>query len=165
MAETVQGLTITVEIRGIVNGTDGAQLVVDESNTYVFSNGTGEDQVGYVWQDKARSLDTTTEDLNLDGLTDFQGATMTTNNNVAVMYIKNLDTDTGDRLVLGGAAANQMINWVQAANDQINIGADGLFLLISPLDKYAITAATGDLLRVEAVDTSTYDILIAGDNA
>ncbi len=39
MAETVQGLTITVEIKGTVVGDDGAQLVVDETYTANFSNG------------------------------------------------------------------------------------------------------------------------------
>jgi len=90
---------------------------------------------------------------------------MTTNNNVAVMYLRDLDSTAGDGFVLGGAAANQMNNWVQSGNDKIRIGPDGIFLLISPVDKYAITAATGDLLRVEAIDTSTYDILLAGDNS
>lgn len=165
MAETVQGLTIEVEITGTVIGTDGARLVIDERNTITFAEGSGAGQIGYVWQDLTRPLDTTSESLNLDGLTDFQGATLTTANNVAFMYLRNLDTTTLHNFILGGAAVNQFVNWVQAANDRIRIGPDGIFLLVSPTDKYAITAATGDILKVEADATSTYRFIYGGDNA
>lgn len=164
MAETVQGLTIEVRIYGTVSGDDGAKLVVDETYKKTFSDGTGTDQVGTIWQDQSRNLNATSEDLNLDALTDFQGAA-TGATNVAFMYLRNLDTDTGDKFLLGGASGNQFINWVGDATDTVDIGPDGIFLLVSPVDKYAITASTGDLLKVQSADNSNYRFIFGGDNS
>lgn len=165
MAETVNGLTVELRIYGTVTGDDGAKLTVDETYKQTFSDGSGEDQVGYVWQDLTRPLNTTTEDLNLDALTDFQGATMTGNNNVAVMYFRNLDDDTGDSFKLGGAPSAQFVNWVGNTDDKVIIPPGGIFLMVTPLDKFGITAGSGDLLRVEALDNSNYRVILSGDNA
>ena len=165
MAETVQGLTVQVRIWGTVNGDDGAKLTVDETYTKTFSEGTGTNNIGYVWQDETRSLDTTSEDLQLDGLTDFQGATMSSNNNVKLLYVRNLDTTSGDYFRLGGSSGGN--EWdsgpLAAAGDKIDIEPDGILLCVSPVDGWGITA--GDDLGMEAADTSTYRILLAGDNA
>lgn len=162
--ETLQGLTIEVRIYGTVSGPDGSRLVVDESYKKTLTDGTGTDQAGFVWQDQTRPLNTTSESLDLDALTDFKGATMTDNANLKLMYFRNLDTDTGDHLLIGGAASNQFINWVGDATDKVKLGADGIILIVSPVDGFAITASTGDLLKVEAVDNSSYRAILAGDN-
>ena len=164
MATTVNGLQIKISIIGTVAGADGARVQIDEKITYNFSDGTAANQVGYVFQDLTRPLNATTEDLNLDALKDFGGDTITANN-VKLMYFRNLDLDTGDSFKLGGAPSNAFINWVDNANDKVIVGPGGLFLLISPTDGYGITASTGDLLRVEAVDNSTYRLMLAGDDA
>ncbi len=164
MAETVHSIQVTVTIKGKVGGDDGAFLDVDETFTQTFTEGTAANQVGNAWQDKTRTLAATSEDINLDGVTDFQGAA-TGFNNLKMMYVRNLDTDTGDDIIVGGAAANQFINWVSDATDRVVIGPGGIFLLLSPVDGYAITSGTGDLLKVEAVDTSSYTIITAGDNS
>jgi hypothetical protein len=164
MAETVKSLRVTVTIKGTIAGADGAILQVDETYDQVFNDGTGSDQMGLAVQDLNRPLNATSEDLNLDGLTDFQGAASGLNN-LGLMYFRNLDEDTGDGLTIGGASANQFVNWVGDATDKIKVGPKGIFLLVSPVDKYAITASTGDLLKVETDDNSTYRYIIGGDNA
>jgi len=164
MAETVQGLTVKVTIRGIVNGTDGAQLVVDHSYSKTFANGTSANQIGAVWQDETRALATTTEDLQLDALSDFQGDTMSSNNNVKLVYIRNLDDDTGDRFDVGGSGnGNSWDTMLVDATDKVSVGPGGMLLCVSPVDGFAITAA--DDLAITSVDTSNYRAIIAFDNA
>ena len=42
----------------------------------------------------------------------------------------------------------------------------GLLLLVSPIDGYAVTAATGDILQLDpGADTIDATLLLAGDNA
>jgi hypothetical protein len=164
MAETVGGLKVTVSIQGSVIGDDGALLKVDKEFVYRFTNGTGSNQVGNIWQDESRALNATSEDLNVDGITDFQGAA-TGFNNLKLMCFKNLDTDTGDNLTIGGASSNQLVNWVSNGPDEVVVGPGGLFLLISPVDGYGVTASTGDLLKLACNDNSTFYALLAGDNA
>lgn len=165
MAETVRGLTVEIRIYGTVTGGDGALLSVNEVYSKTFGEGSGTDQIGYVWQDQSRSLDTTTEDINLTTTTDFQGAAMGSNNNVKLLYIRNLDLTTGDYFRIGGSAGGN--EWdsgpLAAAGDKIDVEPDGVLLCISPVDGWSITAS--DDLGVEAADTSTYRIIIAGDNA
>lgn len=164
MAETVTGLTVEIRIHGTVAGADGSAVRVNEEYIQRFADGTGSEQIGNVWQDVSRALNATSEDLNVDGLTDFQGAA-TGFNNLKLMYFRNLDEDAGDHLLVGGAASNQLINWVGDASDKVKVGPKGIFLLISPVDGFAVTASTGDLLKVEAADNSTYRAILAGDNA
>lgn len=164
MAEIVKSLKITVTIQGTVTGDDGAKLNVFEKYERSFADGTAANQVGNVWQDVERPLNATSEDLDLNGLLDFQGVA-TGFNNLKMMYLRNLDTDTGDGLTVGGAAANQFINWVGAPADKVKIGPGGIMLILSPVDGYGITAGTGDLLKVETDDNSNYRIIVAGDNS
>jgi hypothetical protein len=165
MAETVRSLRVQVLITGTVVGDDGAVLTVSEQYDKTFGEGTGTDQVGAVWQDKSRNLNATSENLDLDALTDFQGATMSTLANIGVFYLRNLDTNSGDKFTIGGAATNQWIGMLVDGTDKIDIGPDGFMLCVSPVDKFTITASTGDTLKVEAADNSNYRLILAGDNA
>ena len=58
------------------------------------------------------------------------------------------------------------INWVGDPTDKISVRPGGAFILIAPdATGYAVTAATGDLLKIanSAGTTSvTYDIIIIG---
>lgn len=164
MAETVQGLTVKVRIYGTVVGTDNAKLVVDETYTQTFAEGTGTRQCGAVWQDLTRALATTTEDLQLDGLADFQGATMSTNNNVKLLYIRDLDTDTGDRFDVGGSGGgNAWDSMLVDVSDKVSVGPGGFLLCVSPVDGFGITA--GDDLAITSADNSNYRAILAFDNA
>jgi hypothetical protein len=164
MAETVRFLRVEVKVSTVVVGDDGAKLQKTHVYDKTFSDGTSSNQVGNVWNDDSRSLAATSEELNLDGVSDFQGVA-TGFTNVKVMMIENLDEDTGDKITIGGAASNAFVNMFVDATDKMDIGPGGLFLYVNPVDGAAITAGTGDLLKVEAVDTSTYKILVSGDNA
>jgi len=164
MAETVLGLTVKVTIKGTVLGTDGARLVVDHVYNQNFSDGTGTNQIGAVWQDLTRNLSTTTEDLQLDGLADFQGDTMSSNNNVKLYYLRNLDDDTGDRFDVGGSAGgNAWDTMLYDATDKVSVGPGGILLCVSPVDGFGITA--GDDLAITSSDNSNYRTIIGFDNS
>jgi len=166
MAETVRSLRVQVKITGVVVGDDDASKSVDFTYDKTFSNGTGADQLGSVWEDKTRALNTTSEDLDLGtgGLTDFQGAALVLNN-VKLFCVQNLDTDTGDNFRLKEGSANPVTSILNGTNPEVEIGPDGLLLLVNPVDGYAVTDSTADTIGIQAVDNSTYRVLVAGDNA
>ncbi|KKL08722.1 hypothetical protein LCGC14_2572990, partial [marine sediment metagenome] len=72
-------------------------------------------------------------------------------------------------VVIGGAATFQFINWVGAVTDTIIIQPNGLFLLHNPTaGGYAVTAGTGDLLKIanSAGGTSVvYDVIVIGETS
>lgn len=165
MAETVQFLDIEVRIRGAVLGEDGAIKPIDKIISYHFTEGTGSNQIGSAWEDRTRTLNTTSEDLDVrGGLTDFQGVALDLNV-VKVVVIHNQDTDSGDYLLLKQGSANPMTTILGGTSPTLKIGPLGLLVLVSPVDGYAATAGSADKLAVEAVDNSTYYALLAGDNA
>jgi len=129
------------------------------------ADGTADNQADLFFADR-RTLTATSEDLDLAGsLTDAKGNTLTFVEIVAIL-IHNRSTTATEKLAVGGAAANQFINWVANSSDIVNIGPDGILLLWSPVDGYGVTAGTGDLLKIDAgSDTIIYDILLVGRSA
>jgi hypothetical protein len=161
MAETVNNLTIRVTITGSVAGDNGVRQPIDETYEKVFTDGTGTNQIGNVlWKDN-RSLAATNETHDLDGMTDFQGASTSTFNNIKFMFFRNNSSTSAEVLTVGGGDFSTPFN---AAADKVKIGPQGIFLLVSPIDGYGITASTGDGLLVAHSGTSTYDMLLGADN-
>ena len=166
MAETVTGFTVQVIVTSNIAGDNGALQKVSYDKTYSFANGTAANQLGNQWYDASRALSATSEDLDLGtgGLTDFQGADAVLSN-VKVLLIENLDTVSGEDLKLKQGATNPAISMLGGTTPTLTIGPGGLCLLINPVDGYALTDGSADRLAVQAVGTSTYKTLIAGDNA
>lgn len=129
------------------------------------ATGTGSNQADKMWYD-TRTLAATSEDLDLAGsLVDVFGNTVTFAK-IKAIIIHNKSTTATENLAVGGAAANQFINWLANASDIVNVGPDGILFLWSPIDGYAVTAGSGDLLKIDAgSDTITYDIIIIGTSA
>ncbi len=127
--------------------------------------GTGSAQADLVWHDE-RTLTGTSESLDLAGsLTNAWGSTVTFAK-VKGILIHNTNTTTLKVLAIGGAVATQFVNWVANSSDIVNIGPDGLFLLWSPVDGYAVGAGASDILKIDAgANTITYDIVIVGTSA
>jgi hypothetical protein len=134
------------------------------SNT--FTDGTGANKAQVMWHDQRTLATTTGEDLDLAGSLSCAFGTVTfTKVKVLLVYVTT--TTAGYTLQVGGAAANQMINWVVDATDKIVVGAGGMLLLTSPVDGYAVTAATGDLLKVynPSGGSVVYDIVVIGEGS
>lgn len=130
-----------------------------------FANGTSSGQCDLIFRDQRTLTTGNSEDLDLaGGLTDPFGTTLTFVK-VKVIIIENLSTT--QTLTVGGAAANQFINWVGAANDVINIPPGGFFAISAPAAGFAVTADTGDLLKIlnSAGASCTYNIVILGTSA
>jgi hypothetical protein len=162
MADTVNNLTIRVTITGSVAGDNGVRQPIDITYEKVFTDGTGTNQIGNVYYKDNRPLNATNETLDLDGLTDFQGVSTSTWNNVKWMFFQNNSTTTAEVLTIGGGDFSTPFN---AAADKVKIGPAGIFLLVSPIDGYGITASTGDGLLVAHSGNSTYDVALGVDNA
>lgn len=165
MAETIHGLSIEVRITGFVRSADGIEQRISIPLTQQFSEGSGTDQLGQWWYDQTRSLDTTSEDLDLAGsLTPVVDGSTLGLNNVKVLLLRNRDTDAGDNFLLKQGSANPATTILGGTTPTLTIGPGGFCLLVNP-QGYALTAGSADTLAIQAVDTSTYEIFIAGDNA
>jgi hypothetical protein len=129
------------------------------------ATGTSASQSDKVWSDR-RSLAATTEELDLAaGLTGALGDSLTFAK-VTLIAIHNRNTTAGEVLTLGGAAANGFETMFGAAGDKIKIGPNGWLILFSPVDGFAVTADTADLLKLDAgAATISYDIIIVGRSA
>lgn len=130
--------------------------------------GTGANQADKVFHDQRTLTASSTEDLDLAGsLTDAFGATITFAR-IKGIFVAAASANTNNVLV-GGAASNQFINWVSDATDKIVVRPGGWFGLVAPdATAYAVTAGTGDLLRIGnsgAGTAVTYDIILIGASA
>lgn len=157
--ETVRILGVKITITGEVTGPDVARVVVNQSKEVNFADGAGQNQLGAVWQDTDGSLATTTATLDLDGLTDFKGSTMSDNSKLRIAYFEN-NSDTGNLVVGGGDFAG----WFADASDKMVIKPRGFALICDPLDGYTITASTGDGLLLETTASVNYKALLGFKN-
>ena len=136
--------------------------------TWAIANGTGADQADLVWHDQRTLALSTSEDLDLSGvLTDAFGTAVSFARVKAI--IVSAASTNGALIQVGGAVGNQFINWVADATDKVQVRAGGSFMLMAPdATAYAVTAATGDLLRITNTDgaaQAVYDIYIIGASA
>ncbi len=129
------------------------------------TSGTGVNQATKLYSATRTLAASTTEDLDLAGvLLDAFGAAL------VFTAVKGLIVASSaanvNNVVVGGAATNGFINWVADPTDKVNVRPGGVLALFAPdATGYAVTAATGDLLRVGnggAGTSVTYDIVVLG---
>lgn len=139
--------------------------VVGSNYKTKLTNGTGLDQANQMWSDRRTLTASSTEELDLAGiLTNAFGTTLTFTS-IKAIVINALSTNTND-VVVGGAAANAFLLFGDAT-DTIAIKPNGSFGIINPeADGYAVTAGTGDLLKIANSSGGTsviYEITIIGE--
>lgn len=128
------------------------------------TTGTTANKADMLWYD-VRLVDAAAEDLNIDAQTDAFGNTVAFVEIVG-LFIHNTSTTSTEILKVGGAAGNQLINWVANSSDIVQIGPDGVLFIWNPIDAYAVTAGTGDLLKIDpGAATITYEIIVIGRSA
>jgi hypothetical protein len=132
------------------------------------ANGTTAGKMDLLYSATRTLAASASEELDLSGaLADTLGNTCVFAD-VRMICVVAASTNTNNVLV-GGAASNQFINWVSDATDVIVIKPGGVLFLYAPTDPgYAVTAATGDLLKIAnsgAGTGVTYDIYIGGTSA
>lgn len=132
----------------------------------ILETGTSASQNDLLFVDETKSFTgTTAQDIDLAGsLSPAIGSTLTFVE-VTGMLIIVKTTTSGVTLSVGGKATNTFINWVAAANDELIVQADGCFLLTAPVDGYAVTASTGDILELTPSATLDATVVFWGRSA
>lgn len=167
---SLDGTMISLSIAATLNSaldlaTASAALAYSKSTG--MSTGTGANQADKIFHDTRTVNASTNDDLDLAGvLTDALGQSITFAR-IKAMIFKSADANT-QNFSVGGAAANQFASWISAATASITLTPGGLWVLTAPgAAAYAVTAGTGDILRVAngAGSAITYDIILIGASA
>ena len=138
---------------------------VDYRVTQALAEGAGAGQANQRWHDR-RQLISTSEEIDLAGGETNEVGEPVTVAKIKALVIYNRNTGTGENLTIGGAAAYAFVNWVGDATDKIVLGPKSAIILINPDDGYAVTADTGDLLKIDSGgNTVDYDIVLIGVKA
>jgi len=166
MATTyAQAITLTLKIQAALTKTQGLNvsavdtILKDMSDT--LANGTGADQADKFCPVEV-SLAAAPTDVDLSGgLTDWHGNTLTA---ARVKGLLVINTHATGVITVGGAPANAWATMFGAATHQFKVRPLGLQFSWAPdATAYAVTAGTGDLLRLDpGADTILcYLIIIA----
>lgn len=135
-------------------------LILSENKT--FTNGNGNSQMNRLFVD-TRTLAAASENLDLaGGLTDRFGNTITLAK-LNLLYIKNKSTTSPQILKVGGDANS--VPLFGAVADYIVIPPGGVLLWVATVDGIAVTAGTGDILKIENSASFDYDIVIGGSTS
>lgn len=90
------------------------------------------------------------------------------NGNQAFIKLKKIVVENnalvaGNDLVIDGTVANSIVSLFQSvATAKLTIRAGGVLVLIAPLDGFLIALATADQLKVTAIGTVPYRIILEG---
>lgn len=144
------------------------QVPLIRTVSWTVSDGTGSGQANRLWHDQRTLAASATENLDLAGsLADAFGATVT------FARVKGLliaaSSANSNAVVVGAAASNAWSTWVGASTHTVTVRPGGVLLLTAPdATAYAVTAGTGDILKIAnggAGTSVTYDIVILGASA
>lgn len=128
------------------------------------TDGTGEYQAQLLWNDTRQLAASASESLDLaGGLTDAFGLTLTFTA-VKALIVEAAAGNVND-VVVGGAASNGFATPFGDATDAVKVKPGGKLVLIAPETGYAVTASTGDLLKVANSSSGTavdYTITVVG---
>lgn len=141
-----------------------------------WADGTGVDANDKLWFSTGSLAATTNLDLDLAGGLNF--SLFGTNVGISFAKVKLIvvwvkSTTTGDKLLVGPNASgtplsNHILTPWNNEEESVNVvGADSFLMLPSMKDGFAVTAGTGDLLRIRnpGAGAVTYEILIVGTSA
>lgn len=158
-----------IQVRLSATGTGTGDLGAPTVSTSVDRNLTltpGTDAVtkaDILWKDTRTLAASATEDLDLTGaLTDAFGATVAAAEIVAI-YIEAAPANTNN-VVIGAAASNAFVGPFGAATHTLAL-APGMFIPFVNQNGWAVTAGTGDLLKIAnsgAGTSVTYSIIVIG---
>lgn len=127
-----------------------------------YANGTGASKVDAVYSERITVSGATTRDLR-GSLTGETGGSTAVFPIVVGLFLVNLSTTAGETVHVGGGGSNPWITWLGAAGDLVKVGPGGFLALWSPVDGYATTAGTADILTLDrATGSPQVDLLIVG---
>lgn len=138
---------------------------VPYARQYAFTNGAGANQADRIFSDQRTVNASTNDDLDLAGvLTDVFGQTLTFARIKGMLISSN--TANVQNFSVGGGT-NPFINWIAGTTPTVVLRPGGMFLLLAPdATGYAVTAGTGDILRIAngAGSAIVYDIVLIGSS-
>jgi hypothetical protein len=167
--------TGTVSVNAVATGTASGLSANSPTDSVLLSmaialtNGTGAVGTADIYYSPATVTITTgaNHDLDVSGsVVNGLGQTVTMAR-VKLIIIRNNTTTAGFTAVVGNGS-NPLLNWVGAAAHTKTIRPGGFFVDYAPdATAYAVTAATGDILRINNPNASsiTVDYLIVGASA
>lgn len=123
-----------------------------DTDSISFTNGTGSGQINQVWTDSRTVGASSSEDLDLSGALVSALNTLLSFTKIKMIEIKASSSNTNN-LLLGGSAnglAGLFVLTGDAAIEdvQIVIPPGGIFCLAAPVNGYAVTNSTGDILKM-----------------
>ena len=132
---------------------------------YTLTDGAGLNAANRVFTDRRTISASSSENLDLAAsLVDAFGATITFAR-IKGIVVAASSANTNNVLV-GGAASNGFVNWVSDSSDVLVVRPGGLFVLLAQhATGYAVTASTGDILKVANSSSGSpvsYDIALIG---
>lgn len=161
-------LDIAVNIIGTYAGSNDLASVVasiDKRNKMRLSAGAGANQANKLFADTRTVAGSANDDLDLFGsLVDPLGATLSFAS-IKAIYIRAADANVNE-LSIGPASSNGFLGPWADASDRVKLKAGELFLITNRAETgWAVTASTGDLLRVTNTGSGdvSYDIILIGD--
>jgi hypothetical protein len=155
-----QALTANVTITARESSTEGDRALQDKTSineSFTFLDATGALGAPKVFSDN-RTLNTTTENLDLSGALESGLGTVTVFTKVRALAVRwnGAGTLAIDTTLSNGATG--------VFNGTVTIGQGGVFLIIDPTAAgRAVTAATVDLVKFTSTGAGDYDILVAGE--
>jgi hypothetical protein len=134
------------------------------------ADGVGDDQADKLWGDERTVAAGANDDLDLTALvnTIFGSAVTMSLAKVKALLIVNLATTAGDELRIDSSVANAWkAPFNGSATSQVEIGPDSALLLSNKKDGWAVTAGTGDVLRIAnpGANPITYRIVVVGTSS
>lgn len=132
--------------------------------SYALANGTAANQANHFFSASYTGASTSGNSHDLaGGLTDAFGSTITFTA-IKTIVVKAAATNTGN-VIVGGAASNTFASMFGDATDTVVLKPGGIVVLHDPSAAgYAVTASTGDILKIAASSgTVDYDLILIGE--
>jgi hypothetical protein len=154
--------------QGTVADFTTATALASYAKSIPLTTGTAANQADKYWSDQRTISASGTDDLDLAGvLTDLiSGTTTFVRVKGLVIYAASANANN---VIVGNAASNAWNTWVGASTHTVTVRPGGLLALWAPDGTaYAVTAGTGDILRIAnsgAGTSVTYDIHVIGASA
>lgn len=170
MAKTLR-TTVKLSINGLYQDPQDLSTPEDNLNwtkTIVMATGTGTSQADRLFHDK-RTLNAAaseTLDFAAGGLVDAFGAAFSPAKIKFLAIYVNTAT-SGAYLTVGGNASNQLATMFGDVTDKVEVGADSPLIIANTVDGFAVTAGTGDILKIENPSgvAIEYEIVVVGTSA
>lgn len=171
MATTLTA-SVSVKVSGkLVEGAldvGAAQYSFNDTITEAFADGSGANQAHKVFADTRTITASSNDDLDFaGGLTDGLGNAITFTS-VKGLIVTAADANTNN-VVIGGEGTNPFSSMFSDATDKLVVKPGGTVVLLAPgATGYAVTASTGDILRIAnggAGTSVTYTIYVIGETS